>query len=327
MEEQARVSVLDTDIGTDVDDILALTLMARTPAFNLAAVTTVYGDTDLRARMARYVLQHLDRDDVAVAAGSSETLNGEPVWWGGHEGEGVPGLEQIAVDTSRDGVMLLCDLAQEHAGHLDVFAIGPLTNIAKAIHADPSFAGSVRHLSIMGGAYWTSQPEHNIKSDAPAADVVFSSGIPITVCGLDVTTRVWLREDGVDAIRAGLGDFGEVLAGLFWRWLDFMVEHGISDGTVKGTHLHDPLAVLAAIEPDLLAFEACDVTVDLAGDSIGRTRLRNCGSGKVRVASDVDVAAAERALLDRIAGPRDGTGSSGTVSNAGTMSKGRGTCA
>jgi purine nucleosidase len=321
MEEQARVSVLDTDIGTDVDDILALTLMARNPAYNLAGVTTVYGNTELRARMAQYVLQQLDHDEVAVAAGSSETLNGEPVWWGGHEGEGVPGLEGIAVDTSRDGVTLLCDLARQHAGRLDVYAIGPLTNIAKAIQVDPAFAGAVRHLYIMGGAYRTAQPEHNIKSDAPAAAVVFSSGIPITVCGLDVTTRVWLREDGVDEIRAGLGPFGEVLAGLFWRWLDFMVKHGISDGTIKGTHLHDPLAVLAAIEPGLFTFEQCDVTVDLAGDTIGRTRLQHCGTGRVRVATDVDAAAAERALLERIAGP---PGETGTKAITGSTANGRG---
>jgi purine nucleosidase len=304
MDGQTGVSVLDTDIGSDVDDILALTLMARTPEYNLAGVTTVYGDTELRARMARYVLRELGRDDVAVAAGSGETLAGEPVWWGGHEGEGIPGLEEIEIGASRDGVTLLCDLAREHAGRLDVFAIGPLTNIAKAIQADPSFAGSVRHLYIMGGAYWQERPEHNIKSDAPAADLVFSSGIPITVCALDVTTRVWLREDGIEEIRAGLGEFGEVLAQQIWRWLEFMVEQGISDGTMRGTHLHDPLAVLAAIQPEVLTFEQADVTVDLEGGSIGRTRLRNPGSGRVRVASDVDVERAERALLDRIAGPR-----------------------
>jgi purine nucleosidase len=324
VERETRISVLDTDIGTDVDDILALTLMARTPEFNLAGVATVYGNTELRARMARYVLQQLDREDVAVAAGSSETLAGEPVWWGGHEGEGIPGLGRIEVTEARDGVTLLCDLARKHAGALEVFAIGPLTNIAKAIQADPSFAGSVRHLYIMGGAYWKDQPEHNIKSDAPAAHVVFSSGIPITVCGLDVTNRVWLREDGVEEIRRGLGDFGEILAEQFWRWLDFMVEHGISDGTIKGTHLHDPLAVLAAIEPDVLTFERCDVAVDLAGDSIGRTRLENCGSGRIRVASDVDVERAERALLDRIAGLRRADGPPDTIEDAGIVMRGIG---
>jgi purine nucleosidase len=294
------VSVLDTDIGSDVDDILALTLMARTPEYNLAGVTTVYGDTVLRARMARYVLHQLGRSDVDVAPGMSETLAGEPVWWGGHEGEGIPGLDEIQVDESRDGVTLLCEMAREHAGRLTVFAIGPLTNIAKAIQSDPSFVGSVRHLYIMGGAYWTEQPEHNIKSDAEAASVVFSSGIPITVCGLDVTTRVWLREDGVEEIRQALGEFGEVLAQQFWSWLQFMVDNGISSGDVQATHLHDPLAVLAALRPDLLAFERCDVTVDLEGESVGRIRLHNCGSGGILIASDVDPEAAERELLNRI---------------------------
>lgn len=324
MESETRISVLDTDIGTDVDDILALTLMARSPEYNLAGVTTVYGNTELRARMARYVLQQLGRDDVAVAAGSSETLAGEPVWWGGHEGEGIPGLDEIEVTEARDGVTLLRDLARKHAGALDVFAIGPLTNIAKAIQADPSFAGSVRHLYIMGGAYWKDEPEHNIKSDAPAAHIVFSSDIPITVCGLDVTKRVWLMEDGVEEIREALGDFGVVLVQQFWRWLEFMVEHGISDGTIKGTHLHDPLAVLAAIEPDVLTFEMSDVSVDLEGGSIGRTRLRNRGFGRVRVASDVDAEAAERALLDRIAGLRRPNGSTDTGQDAGIVVRGIG---
>jgi len=304
MAGEIRASVLDTDIGTDVDDILALTLMARTPEYHLVGVTTVYGDTTLRARMARYVLQQLDRTDVVVAAGSQDTLAGERVWWGGHEGSGIPGLEDIRIDESRDGVTLLCELAQEHAGSLDVFAIGPLTNIAKAIQADPSFAPSIHHLYIMGGAYWMEQPEHNIKSDAQAAHVVFTSGIPITVCGLDVTTRVWLREEDAEEIRQGLGDFGEVLAQQFHDWLAFMVEHGISTGEIKATHLHDPLAVLAALEPRLLTFQHCDVTIDLDGDSVGRTRLERCGSGHVRVAADVDAPAAERALLDRIAGSR-----------------------
>jgi purine nucleosidase len=296
-----HVSVLDTDIGTDVDDILALTLMARTPEYNLRGVTTVYGDTTLRARMAGYVLQQLGRTDVAVAPGSQDTLAGDEVWWGGHEGDGIPGLADVAVDASRDGVALLCDLAREHAGRLDVFAIGPLTNIAKAIQADPSFAPSIRHLYIMGGAYRMEQPEHNIKSDALAAHVVFSSGIPITVCGLDVTTRVWLREDGVETIRHGLGSFGELLAQQFRGWLDFMVQHGISTGEIRATHLHDPLAVLAAIRPDLLTFEQCDVAIDLTGDSVGRTRATNCGSGAIRIAADVDASAAERELIERIA--------------------------
>jgi purine nucleosidase len=303
MESNPFVAVLDTDIGTDVDDVLALTLMARSPELNLIGVTTVYGDTLVRARMARYVCEQLNVPEVVVAPGERSPLSGDNVWWGGHEGQGIPGLDQIVIDEALDGVKYLCDTARSHSGRLNLFAIGPLTNIAKAIRSDPSFASAVHHLYIMGGAYWMKQPEHNIKSDAEAAHVVFSSGIPITVCGLDVTTRVWLREDGVEEIRSALGGFGEVLAQQFRDWLKFMVEHGISTGEVSATHLHDPLAVLSAIRPDLIEFQYCDVTVDLDGDAIGRTRLANCGAGNIRVAADVDSAEAERQLLHLITRP------------------------
>jgi purine nucleosidase len=91
VDSSSYVSILDTDIGTDVDDILALTLMARSPEIELIGVTTVYGDTRLRAKMARFVCEQLDRRDVVIAPGESDTLGGQDVWWGGHEGEGIPG--------------------------------------------------------------------------------------------------------------------------------------------------------------------------------------------------------------------------------------------
>jgi purine nucleosidase len=301
-ETHRLVAVLDTDIGTDVDDVLALTLLANSPEFELVGITTVYGDAVYRARMARYFCDRLGRTGVPVVPGECETMSGDEVWWGGHEGEGIPGLADIAVDESDDAVSWLCEVARQHAGHLQIFAIGPLTNIGRAIQRDPGFAASVGHLFIMGGAYWLEQSEHNIRSDAEAAEVVFRSGIPITVCGLDVTTRVWIREDGVDLIQRSMGETGEVLAGQVRRWFRFLEEHGIASGTVTATHLHDPLAILPAVRPDLFSFEACDVSVGLEGDMRGWTRLDNCGSGAIRVVRDVDTDAAERDILSRIIG-------------------------
>lgn len=301
-ESHRLVAVLDTDIGTDVDDVLALTLLANSPEFELAGITTVYGDTVYRARMARYFCDRLGKAGVPVVPGERETISGDMVWWGGHEGEGIPGLDDIAVDESIDAVSWLCEAAREHAGHLQVFAIGPMTNIARAIERDSGFATSVGHLFIMGGAYWLEQSEHNIRSDVAAADIVFRSKIPMTVCGLDVTTRVWIREDGVDSIQRSMGETGEVLAGQIRRWFRFMEDHGIASGTVTATHLHDPLAILPAVRPDLFSFEACDVSVGIDGETRGWTRLENCGSGSIRVAKDVDTEAAEREILKRIIG-------------------------
>ncbi len=301
MELGSSVAVLDTDIGTDVDDILALTLMARSPELNLIGVTTVYGDTLTRARMAQYVCDQLKRPDVVVAAGERTPLSGESIWWAGHEGQAIRELDTIVLDESRSGVEYLCEVARAHQGRLDLFAIGPLTNIGKAIESDASFANSIHHLYIMGGAFWMDRPEHNIKSDARASDIVFRSGIPITAVGLDVTMRVLLRDSDMAMIEKALGEFGRVLSKQFHEWLAFMAEHGISTSGNTVTNPHDPLAVLSALRPDLFQFTHCDVEIDLSGSAVGRTRIVSNGTGRIRVASDVDAGAAEHALINLIA--------------------------
>jgi purine nucleosidase len=286
-----RPVILDTDIGTDVDDILALVLLAQAPELRLVGVTTVYGDTALRARMTRHVLDRLGRADVPIGIGARETLTNRPVFWAGHEGEGIPGLDRVQVDESA-ATALLHRAAAEHRGELDLFAIGPLTNVAAAITADDAFAASLHHLYIMGGAYWLEPAEHNVKSDPEAAEIVFRSGIPITACGLDVTRRVWLREADLPRIREAAG-VGPVLEDQVRRWWAYT---GMNENP-----LHDPLAMLAALLPKLFRWERCDVAVDLDGPDIGRTRQERCGEGSVQIAADVDVAAAEEEIVRRIA--------------------------
>ena len=294
--ETARPVVLDTDIGTDVDDILALALLAAAPEVDLVGVTTVYGDTLLRARMARWVCDQLGRPEVTVAVGERETLTKRPVWWAGHEGEGIPDLDRVAIDEAEGGVDYLLRMSREHAGNLDLFAIGPLTNVAAAIRADPAFAGAIHHLYVMGGAFWMerSEPEHNIKCDPEAADVVFRSAIPMSIAGLDVTTRVWLREDEVRQIGAAHGELGKALEAQIRRWWSFV-------GKTENNP-HDPLAALMAFRPELFRFEACDVRVGLDDEHLARTFPQNRGRGGARLAAEVDVAAAERELVRRLTG-------------------------
>ncbi len=294
MTERARPAVLDTDIGTDVDDILALALLAASTEVDLIGVTTVYGDTALRARMARWVCDQLGRHDVTVAVGARETLTNRPVWWAGHEGEGIPNLERVEIDEGKRAADYLPRAAREHAGSLDLFAIGPLTNVAAAIEADPGFAGSLRHLYIMGGAFWMETPEHNIKCDPEAADVVFRSGIPMSVCGLDVTTRVWLREQEVREIGRAHGELGAALEAQIRRWWSFV-------GNTENNP-HDPLAALMAVRPDLFRFEACDVRVGLSTPDLARTFPERCGQGEVQIAADVETAAAETEMVRRLTG-------------------------
>src|SRR5918997_6798769 len=277
--EMRRPAILDTDIGTDVDDVLALVLLARAAELQLIGVTTVYGDTSLRARMTRLVLDQLDRAQVPIGVGARETLTGRPVWWAGHEGDGLSELDRVQINEDDTAAAMLRRAAAEHRGHLELFAIGPLTNVAEAISADENFAASLHHLYIMGGAFWLEQAEHNIKSDPEAANVVFRSGIPMTICGLDVTLRAWLREDDMSQIREAAGGIGSVLEDQVRRWWTYT-------GATEN-HLHDPVAILPALRPQLFRFEQCDVHVEVEGANPGRTRLDGCGTGAVNIAADV----------------------------------------
>jgi purine nucleosidase len=289
-----RPVLLDTDIGTDVDDILALVLLARAPELQLIGVTTVYGDTTLRARMVRQVLDQMQLPDIPIGIGATETLTRRPVFWAGHEGEGMPGLDLVRVDEDVTASDLLRRAAAEHRGTLEVFAIGPLTNVAAAIEADDAFAASVHHLYVMGGAFWMEQAEHNIKSDPEAAAIVFGAGIPMTICGLDVTLRAWLREADLPRLREAAGGIGPLLENQVRRWWTYI--------GAQENNLHDPLAILPAIQPEMFRFERCDVTVDVNGPESGRTRLQRCGQGDAQIAADVEFDAAEQEILRRVTG-------------------------
>jgi purine nucleosidase len=200
----------------------------------------------------------------------------------------------VRIDEGATAADLLHHVATEHRGRLELFAIGPLTNVAEAISADDSFATSLRHLYIMGGAFWMEQAEHNIKSDPEAADIVFRSGIPTTICGLDVTQRVRLREADMSQIRQAAGGIGSVLEDQVRRWWAYT-------GATEN-HLHDPVAILPALRPELFRFEQCDVHVEVEGANPGRTRTDGCGTGAVRIAADVDVEAAEQEIVRRLVG-------------------------
>ena len=101
-----RPVIFDTDIGTDVDDILALVLLAKAPELNLLGVTTVYGDTAFRAKIAKATTHMLGRKDIAIVPGEQRTVSGRQVHWAGHEGEGVPDLDSFEVEDETVGSQL-----------------------------------------------------------------------------------------------------------------------------------------------------------------------------------------------------------------------------
>jgi purine nucleosidase len=289
-----RHVILDTDIGTDVDDLLALVFLAHAPELRLEGVTTVYGDTLLRARIAAIAWQRTGNPKIPIVPGAAEPLSGRPIFWCGHEGEGIPALEAASVDQSRAAEQFLIDYSNLYPGELEVLAIGPLTNIAKAILSDPGFTSRARRLYLMGGTYWSDYPEHNIECDSLAAKIVFDSGIPITAIGLDVTLRVHLTEREFGRIRQLANDLGPLLENQIRQWWKHL--------GANHNHPHDPLAALAMVRPDLFLFENCDVKVQTEPEMAGRLERFDNPNGNVRAAYDLYVNSAEKALFDYITG-------------------------
>jgi purine nucleosidase len=287
-----RPVIFDTDIGTDVDDILALVLLAKAPELKLLGVTTVYGDTAFRAKIARATTHLLGREDIAIVPGEEHTLSGRQIHWAGHEGEGVPDVDSFAVEAKKSAPSYIGENAEALDGELEVIATGPLTNIARAITAAPDSCARIKHLYIMGGAFWMNGAEHNIKCDADAARVVFRSGIAMTVISLDLTLRVRLGKKDLPPIAALPNGLGTLLENQLIRWWEY--QH------VEGSSPHDPLAALAMVRPDLFRFENYDIEVYDEARAPGFTMAVNRGSGKIRVGTDLLARTAEQEIVRRI---------------------------
>ncbi|GAA2749265.1 nucleoside hydrolase [Amnibacterium kyonggiense] len=270
--------LLDTDLGSDVDDELALALLWGSPEVELLGVSTTYGDVDLRARIVRRMAVLTGRD-VLVAPGEPTPLSGRDVWWAGIEGVAYGDLP--AEDATTTGAQLLLD----RGAGADLLAIAPLTTVAVALGAGLEPAG----ITVMGGDWADPDAaEHNIASDVVAARRVLGSGLPITVVGVDVTRRVTFADPEIGRFAA-CGELGAVIAREMRAWMARWDE----DVEVP----HDPLTALALLQPDLFAFTP-PVAVEVA-DS-GAVRIVD-GPGTVRIAIDVDAAAARTAMADRIA--------------------------
>lgn len=286
-----RQLLIDTDIGTDVDDALALATILGSGA-TLHGCTTSYGDTVLRARIVKRLARLAGREVLAVP-GAREPLSDLPVWWAGHEGKLYPSLEAEPVDDGLDPGVFLSTPVLAQPGRVDVLCLAPLANLAGVLEATPDFARKVRRLVIMGGRWWReADPEHNFASDPEAAAVVFASGAQILVIGLDTTMQVTLDRVAVDRIAAA-GPLGEMLAREVRQWL----AHWNDELNTP----HDAVAATALLEPGLFTFTPLGTArIATGGMRAGTSAFTADPAGTVRVATALDVATVTARIIERI---------------------------
>ena len=248
--------VLDTDIGSDIDDAFALALILKSPELDLRAVTTVSGDTAARARLAAKMLWVAGRRDVPVAAGTpGGKLDMAQTRWA--EGFTSPSL------LHESAVHLMKSQIDRGHGAIVIVAIGPLTNVAALLEQYPGEKKRIKRIVLMGGSiargyYPGSGPtaEYNIAADSKASQIVFSSGVPITMAPLDVTARLQLDAAHRQEIFAQATPLAEALHSLYVLW-----------GQPTPT-LHDPMAVSLLLDPRLCTLKPLAVQITDKGMTV-----------------------------------------------------------
>jgi inosine-uridine nucleoside N-ribohydrolase len=266
-----RRIIIDTDPG--VDDALAIFLALRSPELKIEAVTPVAGNVPLELTLpnALRLLEIAGRPDIPVAAGASRPLKRRLVTAAYvHGGNGLAGVEFPEPKTkpvSESAPQLIRRIISKEPGQISIVAIGPLTNVAQAFQDDPRLPGQVRSLTIMGGSLSggniTPAAEFNSYVDPEAARIVYRSGVPITMVGLDVTRKAALSEEQLQALESAKGSVGPAAGRIMRATLEQVRRVGANSGKLL---IHDAMAVASLIDPSLLTYQDVHVDVETEGE-------------------------------------------------------------
>lgn len=290
--------ILDTDLGDDIDDALALALILNSPELELKGVTTVFGNAPRRAVLAQHLLKVWRRKEVPVFAGCSKPFL-EPLPQ--HSGAQFQILENdVLSERTQHAADFLIEASGADADEppeepQTLAAIGPLTNIALAIAKEPQLVSAAR-LVAMGGMWDESAPDYkaewNTQSDPEAAAMVLDSGMEISLVGLDVTERCVLEEKHLQKIEQQAG--ASPALGVLWKLIELWMRESHRPPT-----LHDPLAILTLFD-ECVTFEEKRLEVRLCGERRGQTRVLPTGAANARVAVAVNAPRALELFMERI---------------------------
>lgn len=269
--------IIDTDPG--IDDVMAIFLALKSPEIQLMGLTTIYGNVNCHQSTinALKLLEIAGRSDIPVAKGSDVPLFIEPhhhaTFVHGEDGMGntnLPLPKEKALDMSAP--QFIVKMILENPGEITLVPIGPLTNIALAVKIEPRIINLVKEVVIMGGAATvpgnvSPVAEANIWQDPHAASIVFSAGWPLTMLGLDVTTKVIQTESYLNEIFTAKNSATELLSKIIPCYQDFYFKFFGS----RDLHTHDPSTIAYLIDPNLFTIQAVPVFVETEGRCAGQT--------------------------------------------------------
>ncbi|MGH1425252.1 MAG: nucleoside hydrolase [Pseudooceanicola sp.] len=275
----ARKIIIDTDPGQD-DAVAILLALASPDELDILGITAVAGNVPLALtqKNARIVCELAGRADMQVFAGCDRPLRRDLV-----TAEHVHGQTGLNGPALPDPVMALQDdhavdfliktLRREPSGSVTLCPLGPLTNIATAFETAPDIIPRVGEIVLMGGAYFevgniTPTAEFNIYVDPHAAEIVFNSGVPLTIMPLDVTHKALVTKPRNDAFRAIGNRVGAAVADM----TDFFERFDKEKYGSEGAPLHDPCVTAYLLRPDLFTGRHINVAIETASElTLGMT--------------------------------------------------------
>ncbi|MBO7742806.1 nucleoside hydrolase [Paenibacillus sp. MWE-103] len=305
--------IIDADTG--IDDALAILYGLKSDKADIVGITTGFGNipveqaTDNTLRIVKLAgFEHL----VPVSMGAARPLVRHPEFATrvhGRNGIGdveLPPSSQRPAEEPADAFIVR--MAGELGGELSLVTLGRLTNVAHALRRDPGLPAKIKHVYVMGGAVRvpgnvTPVAEANIWGDPDAADLVFRSGLAVTMIGLDVTLRTRLHQHQLDALRLHCKPENREVVDFIDRSMQaYFRFYGESNGFDACAPLHDPLTMLAAVEPGIVHTETLRLSVECEGKhclgmTVADLRHRAAVGHPVRVGVEVDAASAVEKLL------------------------------
>ncbi|WP_150526139.1 nucleoside hydrolase [Roseibium sediminis] len=264
-----RKIIIDTDPGQD-DAVAILLALASPEDIDVLGICAVAGNVPLplTQKNARIVCELAGKPQTKVFAGcerpmfrklvTAEHVHGKTGLDGPVMNDPVmPLQEQHAVD------FIIKTLRREPENTVTLCTLGPLTNIGTAMHMAPDIIPKIHEIVMMGGAYFevgniTPAAEFNIYVDPHAADIVFKSGVPLTVMPLDVTHKALTTPSRVEAFRNLGTEPGRMVA----EWTDFFERFDMDKYGSQGAPLHDPCVIAWLLKPDLFSGKKINVEIE-----------------------------------------------------------------
>ncbi len=259
------------DVDTGIDDAVAIMLALSSEKLDVKGITVVAGNQTIDKTLYNTlaVVQYLKKSEIPVARGAEKPLMKPQIIAGETHGETGLGTAKLPAPTIKenelDAVSFLRKTLEESDEKITLVPVGPLTNIALLFLSYPHVKEKIEKIVVMGGGAFegnaSAVTEFNIIVDPEAAKIVFDSGVPIVMCGLDVTMRAYTTKGDIKKIKDTNTIAGDFCAKAFEHYYDMYVKNSYLDGCA----VHDAVAISYLINKEIIKTKSANIKVDIDG--------------------------------------------------------------